>query len=282
MTSKTLAHTTFACLALTGILLAAQPLRAGQLPDAVKQAGVLHLSVNATYPPIEYKDTQTGKLVGLDIDLGEALAKSLGLRIEWTEVAFAQLMPSLQTGRTDFILSGLSDLPARHDAMDFIDYLKSGAQFYTLAKNSFSVPEDLCGKRVGTIRSTSFPDQIRKWSAEHCEAQGKPAIEVVGGENTPDVRTQLKQDRIDAAVQGSENIPFMMSQEEGVFKPVGLAFTVLYQGIAFRKSDTEFREAVTDALQALIKDGTYQKTLDTWHLSNNAVSGILINGEARR
>jgi polar amino acid transport system substrate-binding protein len=272
----------FGRAAMLALLFAASPLDAAELPDAIKQAGVLHLSVNATYPPIEYKDPQTDKLVGLDIDLGEALAKKLGVTIERTDVAFAQLMPSLQTGRTDFILSGLSDLPTRRDAMDFIDYLKSGAQFYTLAKSAFSVPEDLCGKRVGTIRSTSFPDQIRKWSAEHCEAAGRPAIEVVGGENTPDVRTQLKQDRIDAAVQGSENIPFMMSQEEGVFKPVGLAFTVLYQGIAFRKSDTEFREAVTDALQALIKDGTYQNTLDTWHLSNNAVSGILINGEARR
>jgi len=105
---------------------------------------------------------------------------------------------------------------------------------------------------------------------------------VIGGENTPDVRTQLKQDRIDAAVQGSENIPFMMSQEQGVFKPVGPAFTVVYQGIAFKKGDTEFRDAVADALQALIKDGTYRKILEAWHLPDNAVSGILINGEARR
>ena len=268
--------------ALIGLLSTASPLAAGQLPDAVTKAGVLHLNVNATYPPIEYKDPQTDKLVGLDIDLGEALAKRLGVRIEWTEVAFAQLMPALQTGRTDFILSGLSDLPTRHETMDFIDYLKSGAQFYTLAKSPLQAPEDLCGKKVGTIRSTSFPDEIRKWSAQHCEAQGRPAIEVIGGENTPDVRTQLKQDRIDAAVQGSENIPFMMSQEQGVFKPVGPAFTVVYQGIAFKKGDTEFRDAVADALQVLIKDGTYRKILEAWHLPDNAVSGILINGEARR
>ena len=111
--------------ALIGLLSTASPLAAGQLPDAVTKAGVLHLNVNATYPPIEYKDPQTDKLVGLDIDLGEALAKRLGVRIEWTEVAFAQLMPALQTGRTDFILSGLSDLPTRHETMDFIDYPSS-------------------------------------------------------------------------------------------------------------------------------------------------------------
>ncbi|MFX7732002.1 hypothetical protein ABTK10_20945, partial [Acinetobacter baumannii] len=81
-----------------------------------------------------------------------------------------------------------SDLPARRETMDFIDYLKSGAQFYTLAASPFAAPEDLCGKRVGTSRSTSFPDQIRRWSAENCEAKGKPAIVVVPAESTADAR----------------------------------------------------------------------------------------------
>ena len=69
---------------------------AAELPDAVRQAGVLHASVNAIYAPMEYKDTATGALTGLDIDLGEALAKRLGLKVEWADSAFEQLIP----GRT--------------------------------------------------------------------------------------------------------------------------------------------------------------------------------------
>jgi polar amino acid transport system substrate-binding protein len=268
-------------LAAIVFLCAAAPLRAGELPDAIKKAGVLHLSINATYPPLDYKDPQTSKIVGLDVDLADILASKLGVKVEWTDVPFAQIIPSLTTGRTDFILSGISDLPARRETMDFVDYLKTGAQFYTLSTSAYAAPEDLCGKRVGTIRSTRFPDDIRNWSAAHCEGAGKPAIEVVGGESSPDVRTELKQGRIDAAVQGAETIPFMSAQEGGVFKTLGAPITAVKYGIAFRKSDTAFRDLHPDTVQAMIKEGSYQKVLETWHLAAIGVTDITINGEPR-
>jgi polar amino acid transport system substrate-binding protein len=269
---------------LTAFLLLgiASPSWAGELPDAIKKAGVLHLSINATYPPLDYKDPASGKIVGVDVDLGDILAGKLGVKIEWADVPFAQLIPSLTTGRTDFILSGISDLPARRETMDFVDYLKTGAQFYTLSKNSFSAPEELCGKKVGTIRSTRFPEDIRNWSTKNCEGAGKPAIEVVGGESSPDVRTELKQGRIDAAVQGAETIPFMSSQEGGVFKTLGSPITAVSYGIAFRKSDTAFRDLVADTMEAMMKEGSYQKVLENWHLSEIAVQEITINGEPRK
>jgi len=268
--------------ALIGCLAASPALAAGELPQAVKASGVVHISVNAIYPPMEYKDPQSNALIGVDIDLGEALAKRLGVKLDWQESAFEQLISSLQTGRADLILSGLSDLAARRESMDFIDYLKSGAQFYGLSASPLAKQEDLCGKKVGTSRSTSFPAEIRKWSAEHCEAAGKPAIDVVSAESTADARAQLKQGRIDAAVQGAETVPYMMSLEAGAFKPIGQPFTVAYQGIAFKKSDAAFRDAVADALEALIKDGSYQAILAKWHLPNTAVPGIIVNGEPRR
>jgi len=254
---------------------------AGEVPEAIRKAGVLHLSINAIYPPMEYKDTASDKLVGLDIDLADAIAAKLGLTIVWQESAFEQLIPSLQTGRSDFILSGLSDLPARRETMDFVDTMRTGAQFYTLTANAQQVPTDLCGKRVGTSRSTAFPSQIQAWSAANCEAAGKPAIEVVPAESTADARGQLKQSRIDAAVQGAETIPYAMSLEPGVFRVLGAPISTLYQGIAFRKADTAFRDAVSDVFAGLIADGTYAKILMKWQLSGNAVSGPMLNGEKR-
>ncbi len=97
--------------------LAAGPAFAGEIPAAIKAAGALHLSVNAIYPPMEYKDPATDKLAGVDIELAEAIAKKLGLSVVFAESAFEQLIPSLATGRTDCILSWLSDLPARRETM---------------------------------------------------------------------------------------------------------------------------------------------------------------------
>jgi polar amino acid transport system substrate-binding protein len=267
------------CLfSLTSIAISAN---AADLPANIRQAGVIRIAVNAIYPPMEYKDPQTNKLIGLDIDLGDALAQRLGVKFVWQESAFEQLIPSLETGRADMILSGLSDLPARRASLDFIDYLKSGAQFYVLASSKVTQEADLCGKRVGTSRSTSFPAEIRKWSAAHCEGAGKPAIQEVDAESTADARAQLRQGRIDAAVQGSETIPYVMSLEPGTYRVLGTPFTTVLQGIAFRKSDTALRDAVADALQAVIADGTYGKILAKWHLSGNAVDAPMLDGAPR-
>jgi polar amino acid transport system substrate-binding protein len=272
------ARTTLPMLCVLACVSAAH---AGEVPEAIRKDGALHLSVNAIYPPMEYKDPSTDTLIGLDIDLGVAIGNRLGLKVVWQESAFEQLIPSLQTGRTDFILSGLSDLPARRETMDFIDYMRSGAQFYTLTATKIAEPVELCGKKVGTSRSTSFPAQIAAWSATNCEAAGKPAIVVVPAESTADARGQLRQGRIDAAVQGAETIPYAMGLEPNTYHPVGDKFTTLYQGMAFRKTDAGFRDAVADAFASLIADGTYGKLMAKWNLPGNAVEAPLLNGEKR-
>src|SRR5437660_115734 len=99
---------------------------AAELPEQVKQAGEVRLTVNSTYAPMEYRDPTTNQLVGLDIDLANELAKRLGVKIIWSETPFAELIPSLQTKRADFIISGISDRSSRREAADFIDYLATG------------------------------------------------------------------------------------------------------------------------------------------------------------
>ncbi|WP_158816675.1 ABC transporter substrate-binding protein [Methylocapsa sp. S129] len=249
-----------------------------ELPQAIQQAGALQASVNAIYPPMEYKDPASGQLTGLDVDLGEALAKRLGVKIVWSESAFEQLMPSLQTGRADLIISGLTDRVSRHEAADFVDYLKTGAQFYVLAGSPAKAESDLCGKRAGTSRSTSFPAEIAAWSKTHCESAGKPAIEVVNAESTVDARSQLRQGRIDAAVQGSETIPYAFANEPNTYRVLGAPFTTGYQGIAVKKGETALRDALADALGGLIADGSYRATLTKYNLQDNAMAEPIING----
>ena len=155
-------------------LLAAGSAGAAELPEAVRQAGVLRLTVNSTYAPMEYRDPATNALTGLDIELAEAMAKRLGVTVVWSETPFEQLLPSLQTGRADFIISGFSDRASRRETADFVDYLTTGAQFFALADSPAQAEADLCGKKVGTTRSTSFPVEIEKWSKAAARRRGGP------------------------------------------------------------------------------------------------------------
>lgn len=255
--------------------------QAAPLPAAISQAGMLHFGVSPTYAPLEYKDLASGKLIGMDIDLGDALAQHLGVKADWTESSLAQLTPSLESGRVDVIISGISDLPSRRDTMDFVDYMKTGAQFLTLASSPITTLADVCGKRAGTGRSSSFPGQIRDFSKAHCEAAGKPAITVADAESSADARQQMKQGRIDLVVQGFETVPYFMDQEAGTYKLVGTPFTTLYQGIAVKKGNTALLDAVADALQAMIKDGSYKAILVKWKLPQTAIAAPLLNNQPR-
>jgi polar amino acid transport system substrate-binding protein len=260
-------------------LVATLPAAAQTLPKRIQDSKVISIAVNGTYPPMESIDPATNKLVGFDLDLGDALAKKLGVTLEWHDGAFAQLIPSLQTGRADMILSGISDLPARRETMDFVDYLNSGAQFYTLDNSSIKTPDDLCGKRVGTVRSTNYPANIAAWSEEYCVKAGKPAIESVGVDRMPLVHTELQQGRIDAAVQGSETLPTLMKTEPGIYRLVAPPFTKNFQGIAFTKADTGLRDAVMGALKSLYADGTYTALIKKWELDASAAPAPTLNGD---
>jgi polar amino acid transport system substrate-binding protein len=272
---KRLALIAIACLAVTSA-------HAAGLPDRIKTAGKVVVANQPNYPPMEYKDPATNTLMGVDIDLGLALAKQLGVTVEWADIGFEQMISSLTTGRVDLIHSGMSDLEKRRDTLDFVDYMKSGAQFYTTfaRKDEFKTPTDFCGKTIGMSRRTSFPDETAKWSAANCEAKGKPAIKVVGTEGSADARAQLKQGRVDGAVQGSETIPYLISLEKNAYTVVGEPFTAVYQGIGFAKKDTELRDAYAAALKALMASGEYKTIFAKNGLEGAMLDGIYINGAA--
>ena len=194
-------------LLAAGLLLAGTA-HAQPVPDRIKAAGKLVIATNPNYPPITYKDPATGNRTGFDIDLGEAIAKELGLTAEWQEIAFAQMLPSLQTGRVDMVMAWMSDTPQRREVADFVNYATSGAQFYTITafKDQIAKPEDLCGKKVGASRSTTWPADIEAWSKANCIANGRAPVEPIGTEGSVDARTQLKTQRLQGAVQGSETM----------------------------------------------------------------------------
>lgn len=245
------------------------------IPAAIKEGG-LKVAIVPNYPPLDFKDPASGELTGFDVELGNAIGAKLGVKVVWQETRFDQMMPAIATGRVDAIMSGMTDYKSRQDTATFVDYLRSGPQFFIQKSREGEIKAmtDLCGKKVGASRRTNFPKEIAAWSDANC---GGRAIEFVGTEGSADARTQLKQGRIDAAVQGSETLPYVIGQEPGAFLAIGKAFAFQYTGIALPVKETELQRAVAGALDALIADGTYKAILDKWQLTDNAVEKALVN-----
>jgi polar amino acid transport system substrate-binding protein len=266
---KRLIAATLLCLPALGAV-------AAELPAEIKANG-LKVAIVPNYPPMEFKDPATGGLTGFDVDLGEALAKKLGVKLVWQETSFDQMMPAIATGRVDAILSGMTDYKSRQETATFVDYMKSGPQFFIqkAREGEFKDAKAFCGKKVGASRRTKFPQEIAAWSEANCK--GAEPITFVGTEGSADARTQLKQGRIDAAVQGSETLPYVMGQEPNAYVAVGKAFAFQYTGIALPVKEKALQEAVAGALDALIADGTYKSILAKWQLSDSALEKALVN-----
>ncbi|WHS30071.1 ABC transporter substrate-binding protein [Brucella sp. NM4] len=263
-------------------LMAASHAATGQdLPERIAAKKEIVIANVPNYPPLEFKDPKTGTLTGLDIDLGNAIGAKLGVAVKWEEISFEQLVSALNTGRADMIISGMTDMPGRRETLDFVDYLASGAQFYTTADRAeqYKTPADFCGKTVGASRRTSFPKEMEAWSKETCEKNGKRALKIVGTEGSADARTQLRQKRLDAAVQGSETLPYLLNLEPDTYTIVGEPFTTVHQGIAISKKDEQLRDLIAKALKDMIADGSYDAVLKKWELQSAGVKTVKINEE---
>lgn len=259
-------------------LMASSVTFAAELPASIKAKGEIVVAIMPNYPPMDFKDPATNQLTGLDYDLGNALAERLGIKIKWQETGFEQMINALTTDRVDMVLSGMTDTAERQASVTFVDYFTSGPQFYTLQKNKDTNEIiDLCGKKVGTSRRTTFPAEIAEWSKANCEAAGKPAINVVGTEGSADARAQLRQSRIDAAMQGSETLPYLKTQEKDMYKTVGLPISSQFTGLGVSKKKPELSEAVKVALQSMIDDGSYLAILKKWDLELGAIKTVTIN-----
>ncbi len=243
--------------------------------------GEIHILTNPIYPPMEFVNPGTGELNGFDVDLGKAIAVRLGLKPRWAQSAFAQLQSSLQTRRGDIILSGMSDNPKRRESMDFIDYLTTGPVFFTINANAgtYKASTDFCGKKIAGSRSTSFSGDVAKWSEENCVAKGRPAIVYEGTEDSNAARLGMKQGRYDGVVQGIETIGYQMKVEPNTYKIVGeLIRNNDVFGIGVSKTNPQLRTAVANALEDIVGSGEYEKLLNKWGLTHNAIPSIMING----
>ncbi len=269
-------HSLFAALLALGFASGAA--MAQELPKDIAQSKTISIAVNAPYVPLEMRDPKTNELTGFDIDLSKAIGKELGVKVEYQDGAFEAMTPALQSGRVNLIMSGFYDRPARRDLFDFIDYLQVGSQFYGLKSNGFDTISDLCGKTIGTIRGTSYPETIKKVSDKVCVANGKKPMGINTDDAVPQLLINLKTGRTQAIMQGLETIPAIMANEPDTYMAIDKPLETVYMGIAFNKTDTKLRDAFVTALTKLMDDGTYGKIVDKWKLGLSAMDKPYING----
>jgi polar amino acid transport system substrate-binding protein len=241
-----------------------------QAPANIKSAGKLVFCSDITYPPEEsYQGT---KPVGSDIDIGNDIAKRMGVKAQFTNTGFDAIIAALKAKKCDLIISGMNDTPERRKQVDFVDYIKVGQSFMVKKGNPEHITgvPSLAGKKasveVGTTNKDFLDDQGKK-----LESQGKAGITVVTFPKDTDAASALKTGRVDAYFGDAPVVAYYISQSPDSFTFGGAPVNPIPVGIAVRKADTQLRDGVKKAIDAMYADGTMKKILAQWKMSNTAM-----------
>ncbi len=248
---------------------------AATLPDKVKNAGKLVIGVNVPYQPNEYRDS-SGKIVGFDVDLMDAVSKVLGVTPEYTESDFDKIIPAIQAGTYDMGMSSFTDTKEREKTVDFTTYFSAGVQ-WAQQKDKPVDPSDACGKKVAVQATTvEDTDEVPAKSAK-CVADGKPAIDIVKFDRQDDATNALVLGKVDAMSADSPVTAYAIKQSDGKLEPAGPVFDSAPYGWPVAKG-SPLATSLQQALQHLIDDGSYKKVATNWGVEAGVIDKSLING----
>jgi polar amino acid transport system substrate-binding protein len=237
-------------------------------PPAITQTGQLTICSDISSPPIEYFDA-ANKPQGSDIEIGNAIGAKLNLKVIWRQTSFSSIIPTLQAGHCDAIMSQLFIKPARLLVVDMVPYMYSGESIVTTIANPKHITgldESLCGLRVSTVPSTTAQADVADQSAK-CVAAKKPAISILTFTADTDALQQLALGRSDAYATTSETSAYYMTKQPNTYAFAGSQFGKIQAGIAVQKGNAPLLAAITKALGEIKADGTYDGILKKYGLS---------------
>jgi polar amino acid transport system substrate-binding protein len=245
---------------------AAATTTAANVPEL--EDGTLQIGSDIAYAPIEFYQEGTQNAQGLDVDLANAIAGQLGVKAEFINTGFDGLIGALQAQRFDVIMSSMTITTEREQEIDFIPYFTAGTGILVQAGNPMGIQTlaDLCGKSVAVQVGTIQVDQLNAQN-EQCTDK----ISITTFDQNPLAVEQLRLGRADAELADYPVAAYDASLSDGALEVTGTQFESAPYGIGLRKDSTALNAAITQALQAIMDNGEYDKILADWNLQAGSI-----------
>ncbi len=139
------------------------------------------LITSADFPPFSSRSaSDPNQIVGFEPDMMQAVMGHLGWKYKWVTADFNGLIPAVQSGRADMVVSDVYDTAKREKVVDFTDYLKTALSLMVTSSNASKVHGwmDVCGKPVGILTGAATELQFATAASQACQKAGKPAIDI--------------------------------------------------------------------------------------------------------
>lgn len=235
---------------ICGILASAMALTFAGCSNGEKKT--LVMATNAEFPPYEYHEGDG--IVGIDVEIAQAIADDLGLELVIDDMAFDSVIAAVQSGKADIGAAGLTVSEDRLENVNFSDPYTTAAQVVIIKDgSSVASPDDLAGKKIGVQLGTTgaiYAEDIEDATVEQYN-KGFEAVQA------------LLQDKVDAVIIDREPAKVFVSQNEGLII-LDEEFTVEDYAIAIAKNNTELLDNVNASIAKLKSSGKLQEIIDKY------------------
>ena len=256
---------------------AVDPALVAKLPDKIKTAGKIVVGTDATYAPNEFLDTDGKTVVGMDVDIFNAIAAKFGVKVEYVPATFDSIILGVSSSKYDIGLSSFTINDERKKQVNMVSYFNAGTQWVTQKGNPKKVdPDNACGLNIGVQKGTVQVDDITARSKK-CTDAGKPAITQIVDGDQGKVTTAVIGGKADAMAADSPVGLYAVKQTGGQLEDLGQIYDAAPYGIVVPKDQTAFAGAVADALKAISTEGTYKAALTKWGNESGAITSFAVN-----
>jgi len=228
----------------------------GNKVNAIKKAGVILVGTSGDYPPYEFHGEVNGKdeIIGFDIEIAKLIAKDLGVKLVIKDMKFEALLASLNTGKVDFVMAGMSPTKERAESVDFSKVYYKAFQtvvIRTKDKDIYKSLNDFKGKNIA-VQKGSIQEGIAKEQFPNSKATALPMIS--------DEVLQLKKDKVDALiVEGPVAEAYISNNKDLMIANIKLKADESGTAVAVKKGSTALVDQVNKTLDKLIAEKQIDK-----------------------
>jgi polar amino acid transport system substrate-binding protein len=216
------------------------------LPAAAATPAVLRVATDATFPPLEF--VRDGKRTGFDIELMEAIAKTMGKQIQWVDIDFKGLIPGLIADRFDVAASGIYMTEERRKVVDFTDpYYQGGLAVLVRKDSTINRPADLANRSVSVQVGTKSVNFLN---------DNYPSVKRVEVEKNQAMFDLLSTGRVDGVVTGRPAAVEYAKTNPDV-RVLDKGMSIELYGFELRKDEGELTKQINAALQTVRNNGVY-------------------------
>lgn len=231
------------------------------------------------YPPQEFFDDNANP-IGSDIEIGQEIAKRLGLTAQIENSVFDTIIAAVTGGKCDIIISAQNITAERVKQVDMIPFFQAGQSFVVAKGNPAGIKAeaDLCGKSIAAETGTTEVDYLNGTGdykdaglSAKCEKDGNAAIDAKEFPKDSDALAALSSGNVDAYFADSPVAGYYTVQQPDQFELSGLTLDTAQEGISVPKDHTDLRDAVVTALKSMMDDGAYQAILKKYGVEDGGL-----------